>query len=130
MTAEDAIKILKEYSYYAYGIFHNEQKDEEAYDMAIEALSAEPRNKDAISRDGLLKSWEELSPRGRTEFDQVIMTIPSLPSAESRYMGCHGCVHYDQQQTALICHDCKRYYKDMYEDGEAVVKGADNESTL
>ena len=45
--------------------------------------SAEPRNKDAISREGLLlKSWEELSPRGRTEFDQVIMTIPALPSAE------------------------------------------------
>lgn len=31
-------------------------------------------------------------------------------------MGCTGCVHYDQQQTALICHDCKRYYKDMYKE--------------
>ena len=41
MTAEDAIKILKEYSQYAYGIFHNEQDDEEAFDMAIEALSAD-----------------------------------------------------------------------------------------
>ena len=30
-------------------------------------------------------------------------------------MGCTGCVHYDQQQTALICHECKRYYRDMYE---------------
>ena len=30
-------------------------------------------------------------------------------------MGCTGCIHYDQQQTSLICHDCKRYYKDMYE---------------
>lgn len=29
-------------------------------------------------------------------------------------MGCTGCVHYDQQQTALICHECKRYHKDMY----------------
>lgn len=44
--------------------------------------SAEPVNKDAISREGLLKSWDELSIRGRTEFDQVIMTIPALPSAE------------------------------------------------
>ena len=51
-------------------------------------------------------------------------------SAEPNYTGCHGCIHYDQQQTALICHDCKRYYRDRYEDGEAVVKGADNESTL
>ena len=31
-------------------------------------------------------------------------------------MGCTGCVHYDQQQISLICHDCKRYYKDMYEE--------------
>lgn len=30
-------------------------------------------------------------------------------------MSCTGCIHYDQQQTSLICHDCKRYYKDMYE---------------
>lgn len=45
--------------------------------------SVEPHNKDAISREGLLKSWEELSPRGRLEFDQVIMTIPALPSAEA-----------------------------------------------
>lgn len=31
-------------------------------------------------------------------------------------MGCTGCVHYYQQQVSLICHDCKRYYKDMYEE--------------
>ena len=31
-------------------------------------------------------------------------------------MGCTGCVHYDQQQTAMICRDCKRYHKDMYEE--------------
>lgn len=31
-------------------------------------------------------------------------------------MGCTECVHYDQQQTALICHDCKRYYRDMYKE--------------
>lgn len=29
-------------------------------------------------------------------------------------MGCTGCIHYDQQQTSLICRDCKRYYRDMY----------------
>ena len=31
-------------------------------------------------------------------------------------MGCLGCIHYDQQQTVLICHDCKRYHKDMYKE--------------
>lgn len=54
----------------------------EIQDVLESLPSAEPRNKDAISREGLLKSWEELSPRGRTEFDQVIMTIPALPSAD------------------------------------------------
>ena len=44
MTREEAIKRLREYSQYAYGIYHNEQKDEEAFDMAIEALQAEPKH--------------------------------------------------------------------------------------
>ena len=58
-------------------------KDWDELTNAIKLLpSAEPCNKDAISREGLLKSWEELSPRGRTEFDQVIMTMPALPPAD------------------------------------------------
>lgn len=48
--------------------------------------------------------------------DYITDVIESLPPAEPRYMGCHGCVHYDQQQTALICRDCKRYHKDMYKE--------------
>ena len=56
----------------------------EAKAWMSDAPSAEPYDKDAISREGLLKSWEELSPRGRTEFDQVIMTIPALPSAKPK----------------------------------------------
>lgn len=43
MTREEAIQRLKEYSQYAYGIYHNEQKDEEAFDMAIEALKDRPK---------------------------------------------------------------------------------------
>lgn len=81
MTREEAIQVLTEISatlksWSGFGEYP------QAIDLAIEALSAEPCDKDAISREGLLKSWEELSPRGRTEFDQVIMTIPALPSAE------------------------------------------------
>ena len=41
MTREEAIKRLKEYSQYAYGIYHNGQKDEEAFDMAIESLQGD-----------------------------------------------------------------------------------------
>lgn len=33
-------------------------------------------------------------------------------------MGCTGCEHYNQQQTKLICHECKCYYSDKYKDGE------------
>ena len=43
MTREEAIQRLKEYSQYAHGIYHNEQKDEEAFDMATEALSGRPQ---------------------------------------------------------------------------------------
>lgn len=53
-------------------------------DLINSLPSAGPCDKDAISREGLLRSWEELSPRGRTEFDQVIMTIPAIPSAEPK----------------------------------------------
>lgn len=50
--------------------------------------------------------------------EECMKAVGSLPSAEPHYTGCSGCVHYDQQQTALICRDCKRSYRDMYEDGE------------
>ena len=33
-------------------------------------------------------------------------------------MGCTGCVYYDQQQTALICHEYRRYHSDQYTGGE------------
>ena len=76
MTREEAIKKLH--------WFALDNRDKQIIDMAIEALSEQSLiNKDAVSREGLLKSWEELSPRGRTEFDQVIMTIPALPSADT-----------------------------------------------
>lgn len=52
------------------------------------------------------------------------MAIEAL--SRTKQIGCTGCEHYDQQQTALICRDCKRYYRDMYEDGDKVtVMGKD-----
>lgn len=36
-----------------------------------------------IDADELMKKWEELSPRGRTEFDQVIMTQPTANLREN-----------------------------------------------
>ena len=49
--------------------------------------------------------------------EAIDMAIEAL--SQTKQIGCTGCEHYDQQQTRLICHECKRYYKDMYEDGEA-----------
>lgn len=49
--------------------------------------------------------------------DYITDVINSLPSIDLKKMvRCTGCIHYDQQQTALICRDCKRYYGDMYEE--------------
>lgn len=54
---------------------------------------------------------------GETQNGEVAEWLKEyFPSAEPRYTGCNGCVHYDQQQTALICRDCKRSYRDMYEE--------------
>lgn len=50
--------------------------------------------------------------------EAIDMAIEALKQTEQ--IGCTGCEHYDQQQTALICRDCKRYYRDMYEDGDKV----------
>lgn len=47
-----------------------------------------------------------------------VESISRINIEEPHYTGCSGCIHYDQQHTALICYDCKRCYKDMYEDGE------------
>lgn len=33
--------------------------------------------KDIIYRDDAIEAWDKLSKRGRTEFDQVLMTLPS-----------------------------------------------------
>ena len=41
MTREEAIKRLREYEQYAYGIWHNEEEDTKAFGMAIEALRRE-----------------------------------------------------------------------------------------
>lgn len=71
----------------------------------LDIISALPsvvlHNKDAISREGLLKSWEELSPRGRTEFDQVIMTIPALPLVEAKDIQTEDQARYVAKETEL-----------------------------
>lgn len=40
----------------------------------------------------------------------------AVEKLSERYMGCHGCRHYDSLQTSVICYDCSRAYKDRYEE--------------
>lgn len=39
-------------------------------------------------------------------FDMAIKALKSF--------GCTGCEHYDQEETAMICKECRRYYKDKH----------------
>lgn len=71
-----------------------------------------------ISFDDMSDGTKEIRERiFDKENEALCMAIKAL--SQTKQIGCTGCEHYDQQQTALICRDCKRYYKDMYEDGEA-----------
>lgn len=79
MTMEEAIKLLENTDHLndaPSGYF-------EALDIAIESLQnlSKPNNglqgSDLISRQDAIDAWDKLSKRGRTEFDQVLMTLPS-----------------------------------------------------
>lgn len=75
ITREEAIRILSTRD--AHGVLCGYTNGvTEALDMAIEALKAEPTG-DLISRTNAIEAWDKLSKRGRTEFDQVLMTLPS-----------------------------------------------------
>lgn len=38
--------------------------------------------RDTIYREDAIEAWDKLSKRGRTEFDQVLMTLPSIESSQ------------------------------------------------
>lgn len=81
MTKEEAIQILSTRD--AHGVLCGYTSGvTEALDMAIEALS---RSGDLISRADAIEAWDKLSKRGRTEFDQVLMT---LLSADAEWIPC------------------------------------------
>lgn len=97
MTNEEAIKYLIKPVATSTEIGEEKQKEFEAYNMAIEALNdAEYIN--------LLQEHIDYQ-------DEIIRKAVAKLKID-----CTGCVHYDQQQTAMICRDCKRYHKDMYKE--------------
>ena len=58
---------------------------------------------DAISRQEALDEWNRLSERGRTEFDQVLMM---LPSAQPEIVRCKECMNHGKE----ICYFWSRFY--------------------
>ena len=50
--------------------------------------------------------------------ETVRMAIKALSTeaVHGEWSECTGCEHYDQQQTSLICRECKRYYSDKHSD--------------
>ena len=113
MTREEAIKRLKEYAQYSYGIWHNDEEDTKAFDMAIEALSAEPS--DLISRADTLAKIKEYCIDGDSVvhkwfdtmgIEEVINTMPSV-SAERV-----GEWEYDFDKDDHYCTRCHKYAGD------------------
>lgn len=103
MTREEAIKILADLTDNLF--LHTWEEQYKALHMAIEALKAEPTG-DLISRADAIGAWDKLSKRGRTEFDQVLMTLPSSDATKKKAelkengdwdcpdVGCDECDHH------------------------------------
>ena len=97
------------------------------YDMAIKALEQQPKLlqalehekgaynalvkniqcSDAISRQAALKRWDELSVRGRTEFDQALMMLPSVSVAEKTG---HWIEHEHNGIGHIECSECQSWF--------------------
>ena len=79
MTREEAIERLK--SILETGVTDADvllyTEDYEAFNMAIKELEKQSCE-DCISRQTVLEKWKNTTPRGKAEFDQVIMMIPSV----------------------------------------------------
>lgn len=81
MSYEEMIDTLKGL---VFGTFdRTTSKEREALSRAIDLLSNS--DEDCISRKELLKKWGETTPRGRTEFDQVIMLMPRIQPRTEQY---------------------------------------------
>ena len=98
MTREEAIKILKAIRVYECYPKSAGEETKEAIDMAIEALKAKTEG-DLISRQDAIDLWDKLSKRGRTEFDQVLMTLPSADAVE--VVRCKDCMYRHEDECPM-----------------------------
>lgn len=69
-----------------------------------------------------VKDFKHISGKNDAEYIKLLQEHINRQNAIIRKaiaklkIDCTGCVHYDQQQTAPICYDCKRFYGDMYKE--------------
>ena len=54
---------------------------------------------DLINRANAIEAWEKLSKRGRTEFDQVLMTLPSTNVVKGEWIYDH----HNDEHTCSVC---------------------------
>lgn len=59
---------------------------------------------DTISRRMAIDSWDKLSKRGRTEFDQVLMTLPSADRPKGKW------IPYLPEGLRYKCSECESKY--------------------
>lgn len=101
MTREEAIKRLKEYAQYFYGIWHDEEEDTKAFDMAIEALSnniTETANDVIESADDVIDGdcdfWIDLKNKKlhiiKPKEEKEQPTIPMFKESEEAYKAWTG----------------------------------------
>ena len=63
---------------------------------------------DSISRQAAIDSWDKLSKRGRTEFDQVLMTLPSADRPTGEWV-LEEQKSQNHIENIYICSSCKNF---------------------
>lgn len=71
---------------------------------------------DLISRADAIEAWDKLSKRGRTEFDQVLMTLPSADAVQG-WIPCSEKLPSDDEIVNItwVNHNPPPYYADIAE---------------
>jgi len=90
-----------------------------------------------IDADALIKRWDEMSVRGRTEFDQEIMVAPSIDidRPQGEWVDAEIPLESGGTMPIQVCNLCKTFYPLAYTGGGhrfcpncgARMKGADDE---
>lgn len=119
MTREEAKAVIEDI---IIDVRRTTAEEDKALRMAIEALSINVNQLNFGTPITTTESFADVSPMewsedvlsGEKKVEvKADMVIEKL---SERYMGCHGCRHYDSLQTSVICYDCSRAYKDRYEE--------------